>query len=121
MTTSTRRLLAFSIVASVIVASALFASTRVSDQSDAKDDRSALKMNQSGETYGSALFSPEEPDLVAAVATNGLEGYVRRADLEGPVPASPEEALASQEDLPTSIPVYKEDGETIIGMFALDR
>ena len=80
---------------------------------------SALKMNQSGETYGSALFSPEEPDLVAAVATNGLEGYVRRADLEGPVPASPEEALASQEDLPPSIPVYKEDGETTIGEFMI--
>ena len=62
------------------------------------------------------------PDLVAAVATNGREGYVYAKDLESPTPSSPVEAARWQEEHTgdvDSIPVYLADGETVIGEFRL--
>ena len=86
--------------------------------------------NGKGQTYGSAAKanSPQsEPDLIAAVATNGKEGYVLKSDLDranGSAAAetfkSPEEALAWQAGegrLDKSIPVYAADGSSVIGQF----
>ncbi|OPX87647.1 hypothetical protein [Pelotomaculum sp. PtaB.Bin117] len=79
--------------------------------------------NQYGQTYGSLMnaTSPEtEPDLVAAVGVGGIEGYVKRTDLEQPLPKTPQEAIAlSKQNLahPNEIPLYDVDGKTVIGKF----
>lgn len=88
--------------------------------------------NAKGLTFGSAAEAnaPEnEPDLIAAVATNGKEGFVYKSDLDqanGSAAAenfkSPEEALAWQENegrLDKTIPVYAVDGEKVIGQFVV--
>ena len=92
--------------------------------------------NDSGLTYGSAAeaASPDqEPDLIAAMATNGRQGYVRKTDLDGANGSaaaagfrSPEEALAWQAERAAEVargvadpttPVYAQDGFTVIGEF----
>jgi hypothetical protein len=83
--------------------------------------------NASGQTYGSGLraTSPaDEPDLICVEATNGRLGYSLRADLEGPEPRTPEEALrlqAAQGGRPREIPVYLADGHTGIGVFLIEH
>ena len=59
------------------------------------------QVNDSGETYGSASIAQtpdQEPDLIAALATNGKQGYVRKTDLDAAEGAasSPEEAVQQQ-------------------------
>lgn len=82
--------------------------------------------NASGLTYGSSLWAtrPEdEPDLIAAEATNGKAGYVYATDLEGPEPSSPAEALAQQAanmGKTRTIPVYEANGRTVIGEFIIE-
>lgn len=76
--------------------------------------------NVNGETYGYAIQAETigyEPDLIAATGTNGTDGYVRGTDLEGPIPSSPEEAIAMQSTNGRYIPLYESDGETVIGEF----
>ena len=85
-----------------------------------------FSVNPNGETYGD-LFQIREagvdPDLILATGENGVVGYVRVADLEGAVPASPEEALAIQEQREDDgytgryIDLFDLDGETVIGRF----
>lgn len=90
------------------------------------------KTNAAGQTYGSALdaISPEtEPDLIMAVATNGMVGYVRKGDLDianGNVAAkrfsSPEDAVTWQETAGAhdrTIPVYAADGTGVVGTFVV--
>lgn len=83
-------------------------------------ERVPLAVNENGETYG--IDSPElQPDLIQAQATNGRVGYVRRVELEqasGPQPTSPTDA-AGQVPEGATIPVYQNDGETIIGEFVV--
>lgn len=78
-------------------------------------------VNAKGETYGSAInaMSPdEEPELIAAVATNGKSGYVRKSELDAadPAPISPE-AAATAKPVRETVPVYASDGSTVIGEF----
>lgn len=83
--------------------------------------------NEKGMTYGSSMNAtcPEdEPDLIQAEATNGRRGYVLRSDPEGPIPKSPQEALAlqvAQAGRDEVIPVYESDGTTIIGSFIIQH
>lgn len=87
-----------------------------------------LGTNADGETFGS-IVGGESPDLVAVVATNGREGYVRRAELEevdGTTAArsfrSPADALAWQRERAgksTTIAVYASDGRTVLGDFVI--
>lgn len=88
----------------------------------------AWPTNARGLTYGSSLFaeSPDdEPDLILAYAEDGQLGYVYRDELNGPMPSSPEEALAQQAAMLAeypdgrSIPVYEADGLTKIGVFVV--
>lgn len=88
-----------------------------------------IKKNASGETYGNNLQAKQlgyEAELVLAVGEDGTTGYVRTSDLNGEVPSSPEEAYALQEersekgDTERYIPLYKNDGETIIGRFKIN-
>lgn len=58
------------------------------------------------------------PALIGAVGDNGVEGYVRFDDLEGPQPSTPEEALkmSGQERV---IPVFAEDGTTVVDHYTI--
>ncbi|WP_281884058.1 hypothetical protein [Agromyces rhizosphaerae] len=87
--------------------------------------------NANGQTYGSAADAPApgaEPDLILVMATNGIEGYVQKAELDdanGSAAAetftSPEQALAWQEanSHDRYVPVYDRDGERVIGEFLI--
>ena len=87
-----------------------------------------LGTNADGETFGS-IIGGESPDLVAVVATNGREGYVRRTELEdadGTTAArsfrSPADALAWQQERAgksITITVYASDGRTVLGDFVV--
>lgn len=66
-------------------------------------ERGGFPTNEAGQTYGNAfdVQSPgAEPDLIEAVATNGREGYVLKADLDKASHADEDadELLASQEE-----------------------
>lgn len=86
--------------------------------------------NENGETYGTFIEKGdgeyEEPDLMAVIGIDGVEGYVRKSDLydEANQPNNLEEALEYQrkrdEQGPRIIPVYKEDGVTEIGKYRID-
>lgn len=79
-------------------------------------------VNENGQTYGAAPLArtpDEEPDLISAMGTSGEEGYVLKTDLDGFQPQTPEEAIKWQNERPDfwMIPLYKSDGETVIGEF----
>lgn len=80
-------------------------------------------VNSKGETYGSALSEYTigvEPDLISAIGTNGVKGYIKADDLT-PKISSIEEALAQNGkngDIHT-IPVYDVDGTTVLCEFEL--
>lgn len=86
--------------------------------------------NENGETYGTFIQKGDgeydEPDLMAVVGIDGVEGYVRKSDLydEANQPNNPEEFLEYQRKRdaqgPRIIPVYKEDGVTEIGKYRID-
>lgn len=78
--------------------------------------------NARGQTYGSDAYANAqtgEPDLIAAYATNGKEGYVARTDLDGPVPTNVSQAIAQNSAPSRTIPVYLSDGITQIGVFVI--
>jgi hypothetical protein len=80
--------------------------------------------NAAGLTYGSELdaSSPgDAPDLIAAYATDGKLGYVRKVDLHPALPEGPSAALSAQRTATntTVIPVYALDGKTVIGEFEI--
>ncbi|UOR01631.1 hypothetical protein MUN77_16180 [Leucobacter allii] len=77
-------------------------------------------VNGSGVTFG--LHNERgDPELVAALATNGRPGYVYAEDVQGETPASPEEAaeLTGKGLEDRVIPVYEADGITVIGEFVI--
>lgn len=87
----------------------------------------SYKTNAQGLTYGSELDAAtpaDVPDLILAIATNGKEGYVLKGDLYPQLPTSPAEAIAWQKEQNatrsvTRIPVYAQDGVTVIGEFEI--
>lgn len=89
--------------------------------------QSKYNINANGQTYGSDLLAnsiEDEPDLIAATGVGGIEGYVKSVDLNGKMPKNPEEAAKIQEENskrkePREIPLYKSDGETVIGKFRM--
>lgn len=92
--------------------------------------RGYFKTNDNGETYGTYIDKGdgeyEEPDLIAVVGVNDVEGYVKKVDLydEKNQPNNPEEAIAYMEERekegPRLIPVYEKDGKTVIGEYRID-
>lgn len=58
-----------------------------------------------------------EPNLMLAEGENGTNGYVKKEDLHGPQPKTPEEAVKLNTTKPRAIPLYNDDGETVIGKF----
>ena len=78
-------------------------------------------VNENGETYGSAISANTigvEPDLIAAVGTNGVNGYVKAEELT-PEVATIEEALAlmGENGSVRTISLYDVDGTTILDQF----
>ena len=86
----------------------------------------AWPTNASGQTYGSLLRSTSsatDPVLAQVIATNGQTGYVYSAQLNPAGPATPTAALAQQAASATAqyIPVYAENGTTVIGQFEVSE
>lgn len=82
--------------------------------------------NANGQTYGSlqdSTSSATDPHLIQAIATNGKTGYVYASQLNAAGPASPAQALARQAatTTPQYIPVYAQDGTTVIGQFEVSE
>ena len=85
------------------------------------DDRPAIggwPEDRNGDGIISDSGDERIPDLIKAVGDAGTEGYVRNADLQGPQPSNPEEAvkMSGQE---RTIPLYAADGTTVIGTYTL--
>lgn len=92
-------------------------------------ETTAWGVNANGETYG-VQNENGMPDLIAVVATNGRDdGYVKRFDLEAADGMAAAKHFKTPEDAPrwqegnqgksVSIPVYEEDGKTVIGTFVV--
>jgi hypothetical protein len=101
----------------------------------------AFPSNSNGQTYGSAghlppgLITPgEEPDLILAIGTplsgtGHVTGYILRSQLDadtGMDVTNPAQAVAWTEAhtgsnaTPVSIPLYAQDGSTVIGTFTIE-
>jgi len=81
-------------------------------------------VNDKGETYGSDMGNMmiiDEPDLILAQGENGIIGYAKKVELEGPKPKTPEEAVKLNNTSPREVPLYDVDGETIIGKFFIGK
>ena len=100
-------------------------------------------VNENDQTYGTIkppvtnddLKVSEEntPDLIACVGIDGTEGYCYRTDLDGEQPNNPEEAIEYMKRLEERyeemrrtgekyiriIPLYAEDGVTVIGEYGI--
>lgn len=105
-----------------IVAIAMLLITVFAVNAFAMDSGSQYQVNENGETYGVSIMQSEEdePDLIAAIATNGTEGYVRSADFVDQIAATPEEVGEIVIPEEYTIPVYKSDGVTVIGEFIVN-
>lgn len=78
-----------------------------------------LKINENGQTYGTDYFDNYTPDLIAAIGVDGVKGYVYDEDLTNVgLRKSINDAVS---DIPTSIPLYDEDGVTVIGEFPIGQ
>lgn len=96
-----------------------------STQSISKDD-SGFPVNANGQTYGSDsnVSWNNQPDLISAIATNGMSGYISRVALEavdGSDVNSPSQASAYMANTKSAstVPVYEQDGTTVIGSFVI--
>lgn len=115
--------------ASVAAAAGGSAPTSVTSQTKPAPEYSK---NASGTTYGFASDSqsPEgEPDLIAALTTEGKPGYVSKAELDVANGTAASREFKTPEDAVTwmetegradrVIPVYEADGKTVIGQFTV--
>jgi hypothetical protein len=77
-------------------------------------------VNSRGDTYGPLVSYDDPPDLFEAAATNGNIGYVRWTEFWEEMKPSDSlaEALAYV-PVDRFIPVYAEDGTTIIGKYLI--
>lgn len=79
-------------------------------------------VNDAGETYGPDVKdSEEEPDLILAIGENDVVGYVRAADLDGVAATSPDSVAEYMSNVQAEreIPLYAEDGLTVLGTFTV--
>jgi len=88
---------------------------------DVRKEGEEFGINEQGMTYGSAAGTEEEPNLILAKGADGTIGYIKASEYNPPEFTSPEEALEWQANggLPTEIPLYTEDGVTVIGTFKI--
>lgn len=83
------------------------------------------KINDNNKTYGSGfgkLIYGEAPDLVSVVGLNGRSGYVYQDELNVGMISSPADtSLYLETNYPIRIPVYMEDGTTLIDYFEVEE
>lgn len=73
--------------------------------------------NARGETYGPNVGDMPSPDLILAVNEDGVEGYIKLAEMDYN-PSTPEEAGEISAYTGTLYyNMYLQDGETIVGKF----
>lgn len=73
-----------------------------------------LDVNSAGQTYGAGWLNP---DLIEAIGVDGVHGYVLDSELTSiGMKSSPDDITA---DIPESIPLYAQDGVTIVGEFLI--
>lgn len=83
-----------------------------------------VRISEQGDVYGSGLFYDESSlDYILAMGVSGSVGYVKFGDLENDsVPGDPLEALAKTDGINTvEIPLYDEDGITVIDVFRIEN
>jgi hypothetical protein len=102
--------------------------------SAAPEEKTDWPTNESGQTYGSSRLArsfSDRPDLIAAISQDGTHGYVRRDELDkadgapGIAFKSPEDGVAWRNNRAAQIaagqviavPLYAQDGKTVIGSF----
>lgn len=85
-------------------------------------------VNENGQTYGKDNDTGNSPDLIAAIGENGVEGYVKQTDLmelgdantlDEAIEYDKKRAVLASQGTYIEIPLYKNDGETIIGKFRI--
>jgi hypothetical protein len=101
-----------------------------------EEEKTDWPTNTSGQTYGSSRTAKsfsDRPDLIAAISQDGTRGYVLRDELDkasgapGIAYNSPEDGIAWQKQRAaqraagqvTTIPLYAQDGKTVIGSFKI--
>lgn len=102
---------------SMIVAFVLILACAVPAFAMTPNEEIGYAVNDSGETYGNYLEALEighEADLILAEGEDGILGYVKSEDLNDAV-VSPESVAELVNDV--YIPLYKEDGVTVIGRY----
>ncbi len=121
ITGATAGVLAGAVAGGVFIANAASAGSL---PSRSQDPAPTYSHNSSGLTYGSGLdaTTPQnQPDLTQAYGENGVLGYVRTTDLNPP--DRPSIAAAQAAGLAGSagryVPLYTQDGKTVIGRFYL--
>lgn len=93
--------------------------------------RGYFKVNKSNQTYGTYITSNNnknitEPDLMLVVGVNNVKGYVKKSDLyNNQIPQSTIQEVEKYMEMKKKqpyrlIPVYKNDGKTIIGEYRID-
>lgn len=90
--------------------------------SKSEDISNSIKVNEKGETYGSEIMADTmgvELDLIAACGTNNTLGYVRSSDLNSSKIDNPKNITILKSK--RTIPLYNEEGITIIGDFEIDN
>jgi len=127
----------------IIGTGSVFAFSNQNIDTATNNTRNGFMVNENDQTYGTIktpntladlIVSTENtPDLIACVGIDGIQGYCYITDLDGEQPNNPEEALEymnrlrerRQEMIKTGeqyvriIPLYAEDGKTIIGEFGI--
>lgn len=94
-----------------------------SSQSEIPDR--AYPTNSRGMTYGSDFGQIASPDLILAHGVDGIPGYVKREDVYGPDAdeVTLDDALrymkAGENAEARFVPLYAEDGITVIGRFVV--
>lgn len=75
-------------------------------------EQKEIHTNSAGETYGEAMvvkYLKADVDLISAVGKNGVEGYIKTSDLPHNIP--------DYVPYDHEIPVYENDGVTVIDSF----
>jgi len=98
--------------------------TFASDKESIHDDykKPIFSINESGQTYGftSGVRFEDFPDLMAAEATNGKQGYIYVSDWLAIKPSFSDGNKKDIDDLTfIAISVYESDGKTIIGEYLI--
>lgn len=111
-----RRMIRAGAIALSIGLGAGFVFTATVANSSSSDEPRPLIGGMPSDADGDGLISDTGderiPELIAAVGDKGVLGYIRFEDLEGTSePSSPDQAL---EETPRVIPIYAEDGVTVI-------